>query len=451
MKKVICSILCLAVIMGCFIFPQTDVEAYPTNWGEYSIDYVNDLDTKYSIVTEDEIQSLSENVNQEIDLGYVLTLMARVHYLENHPKATLSSVPKDTVQYCIDNGIFDDCLENYDVPLTRGAFAYLVTNAIKDKNMLEINNISDGAIPDVESDYFYKDAVYKCYKYGLIGGIDSKGTFDTETPITVYQTFVVLNRVMNPNLRQAVSLYTGDEVEVQSVEYPMYYRNTTKGLEINITKERYYDTDCYVANIQMTNPAHIKTIYSDLKWSNLGCEISTFNKRINSIFMVNGDFRNAEFGEKLGIVRNRQVVNDKAFKNVLAMDLGGNLKKVTANNAQSVLDSGIRDTWTFGPWLIEKGQIIKNLNNEARAPRTFIGQVNREDGVIEYVIAVADGRSMENAGLTMQEMANILKEKNCNIAYNLDGGGSSVMMFMGHVLNDPCYGERADIDYIYIK
>ena len=41
MKKVICSILCLAVIMGCFIFPQTDVEAYPTNWGNYSIDYVN--------------------------------------------------------------------------------------------------------------------------------------------------------------------------------------------------------------------------------------------------------------------------------------------------------------------------------------------------------------------------------------------------------------------------
>lgn len=206
MKKVICSILCLAVMMGCFIFPQTDVEAYPTNWGEYSIDYVNDLDTKYGIVTEDEIQVFSENINQEIDLGYVLTLMARVHYLENHPNATLKSVPKDTVQYCIDNDIFDDWLENYDVPLTRGAFAYLVTNAIKDKNMLEINNIADGAIPDVESDYFYKDAIYKCYKYGLIGGIDSKGTFDTETPITVYQTFVVLNRVMNPNLRQAVSL-----------------------------------------------------------------------------------------------------------------------------------------------------------------------------------------------------------------------------------------------------
>ena len=450
MKKVICSILCLAVIMGCFIFPQTDVEAYPTNWGEYSIDYVNDLDTKYSIVTEDEIQALSENVNQEIDLGYVLTLMARVHYLENHPKATLSSVPKDTVQYCIDNGIFDDCLENYDVPLTRGAFAYLVTNAIKDKNMLEINNIADGAIPDVEGDYFYKDAVYKCYKYGLIGGIDSKGTFNTETPITVYQTFIVLNRVMNPNLRQAVSLYAGDEVEVQSVEYPMYYKNTTKGLEINITKERHYDTDCYVANIKMSNPAHIKTIYSDLDWCGLGCEISTFNKRIDSIFMVNGDFRNKEFGAGLGIVRNRMIVNDKKFNKALGMDLEGNFVKVNATSAQSVIDKGIRDTWTFGPWLIENSKVL-NVNNETRAPRTFIGQVNREDGILEYVIVVADGRSLTNAGLTMKECANILEMNHCDIGYNLDGGGSSVMMFRGKVLNDPCYGERADIDYIYIK
>ena len=51
----------------------------------------------------------------------------------------------------------------------------------------------------------------------------------------------------------------------------------------------------------------------------------------------------------------------------------------------------------------------------------------------------------------MKDCATILKEKNCHIGYNLDGGGSSVMMFNGKVLNDPCYGERADIDYIYIK
>lgn len=448
MKKVISLCLCFLLLMGCFIFPKEEVEAYPTNYGEWDIDYVNDLNTKYNLVTEEELNSV--DVNDEITLDFVLTLLARLHYTENNSNSDISKVPKDTVKYCVDNGIFDDALDNYNVPLTRGAFVYLLINAIREKDMLEINNISDGVIPDIEADYFYGDAVYQAYRYGLICGVDVQGTFMHETPITVYQTFVVLNRVLNPNLRQSVSLYKGDEIIVQSDNYPMQYKNISKGIEINITKERHYDTDCYVADIQMINPAHIKTIYSDLEWTNLGCEISTFDKRVNSIFMVNGDFRNAEFGENLGIVRNRQVVNDKAFKNVLAMSMDGNLKKISANNAQSVIDMGIRDTWTFGPWLIENSKVLK-LHDEARAPRTFIGQINRIDGVIEYVIVVADGRSDTNAGLTIQQCANIMDEKNCDIAYNLDGGGSSVMMFMGKVLNDPCYGERADIDYIYIK
>lgn len=449
MKRIVCGILCLIMIVGCFAFTKTKVDAYPTNWGNYSVDYMTDLNRKYGLVTEEEIASL--NQNDDITLDFVLTLMARVHYKTSHPNVSIVNMPKNTVEYCLNNGILEEPIESYDVPLTRGAFAYLVSNAVKEKNMLEINNISDGVIPDVEEDYFYRNEVYQCYRYGLIGGIDSKGTFDTETPITVYQAFVVLNRVMNPNLRQAVSLYEGDVIEYQSETYPMSYKNSSKGLEITITKERHYDTDCYMANIKMTNPAHIKTIYSDLSWTNLGCEASTFDKRINSIFMVNGDFRNAEFGADLGIVRNNEIVNNKKFNKVLGMDMRGNLVKISESNAQSVLDKGIRDTWTFGPWLIENGKIVNKLNNESRAPRTFIGQVKRDDGVIEYVIGVADGRSKTNAGLTMQEMANIMKDKNCYISYNLDGGGSSVMMFMGKVLNDPCYGERADIDYIYIK
>lgn len=449
MKKIICLVLCAVVFVSCFVLPQYDVEAYPTNYGKYSVDYVNDLNTKYGILTDSEIKSL--NQDDEITLDMVLTMMARVHYKEKHPNVSISNMPKNTVKYCLDNGILEEGIESYDVPLTRGAFAYLLINAIQEKDMLEINNISDGSIPDVEDDYFYKDEVYACYRYGLICGVDAKGTFKTENTLTVNQAFTVLNRVMNPNLRQAVSFYTEDTVKVESVEYPMSYKNLSKGLEINITKERYFDSDCYVANIKMTNPAHMKTIYSDLSWTNIGCEISTFNQRINSIFMVNGDFRNSEYGADLGIVRNNEIVNNKKFNNVLGFTKSGDLVAVKEGNAQAVLDKGIRETWTFGPWLVKDGKMVNGLGNETKHPRTFIGQVKRADNVKEYIIVVADGRSLTNAGLTNYEMASIMVEKNCDIAYNLDGGGSSAMMFMGKVLNDPCYGERADIDYIYIK
>ena len=444
MKRIASLFLVSIIVFGCFLMVQTNAHAYPSNYGQYSIDYINDLNSKYKILSEDEIDKIDQNADATLD--FVLMLMSRVHYSKEHPNNT--NYPKNYIQYCFKNGIFDDYLDNYQVPLTRGAFAQILINSIKNRDMLEINVVNDGTIPDIDDDYQYKDAVYMSYRYGFFNGCDNLGTFDTESPIKNSHVLALTNRIFNPNLRTTVTLYS--DINIQSDIYPMTYINNDTGLNITINKERHYDTDCYIANIVMSNPAHIKTIYSDLEWTNYGCEASTFNQRINSIFMVNGDFRNAEFGEKLGIVRNREIVNNKKFSNVLGIDLSGNLKKVNYSNAQAVIKNDIRDTWTFGPWLVENGR-INNLNNEARAPRTFIGQVKRGDGYIEYIIVVADGRSKVNAGLTMKECANILKENNCYIGYNLDGGGSSVMMFNGKVLNDPCYGERADIDYIYIK
>lgn len=49
-------------------------------------------------------------------------------------------------------------------------------------------------------------------------------------------------------------------------------------------------------------------------------------------------------------------------------------------------------------------------------------------------------------------MTQILLDKGCRIGFNLDGGGSSVMLFQGKVVNRPSDGEqRENADYIYIK
>lgn len=444
-------IVLLVIVMVLSTFVPT-VEAYPTNFGKWKIDYVNDLVSEYGLFTEEEVKGV--DINQKVNLDFVLKTLSRYHYLQKNKKASLSSVSFDYVAYSKSTGILgipNGASVKLDLTskVSRAEFLYYVINAVNEKEMVEINNISDGIIPDI-ANHKYKDSIYAAYRYGLICGVDKLGTFIPNRDITYNEVFIIMNRLLNANLRQTVSLYQGDEIVINTAGYPKYYKNETKGLEITITKERYYQSDCYIANIKLTNPAHIKTIYSDGRWTNLGCEISTFDKRVQSIFMVNGDFRNAEYGAKLGIVRNSQIVNDNKFNGVLGMDKKGNLVKVTANNAQTVLNMGIRDTWTFGPWLVENGKAL-NLDNETKHPRTFIGQVKRNDGVIEYVIVVADGRMVQNAGLTNLEMANILVEKNCYIGYNLDGGGSSAMMFMGQVLNYPCYGERADIDYIYIK
>jgi exopolysaccharide biosynthesis protein len=49
------------------------------------------------------------------------------------------------------------------------------------------------------------------------------------------------------------------------------------------------------------------------------------------------------------------------------------------------------------------------------------------------------------------DFAKLFEDLGCKCAYNLDGGGSATMVFMGKVINHPCdkWGERAVGDIVY--
>ncbi len=196
-----------------------------------TVDYLKNLYEKYGLITEEEYYFLNENLHSEMNLDFLLTLLARVHYFDVTSMENINTtlfnpveycidrgifdecsetydIPLMSVEYCIDKGIFDDCLENYKVPLTRGAFAYLLMRTVDDMifedfpELREINIVDEGIIPDVESTHYYKDAIYRCYRYGLMLGVNSDFVFDVETPVTNYQVCVVLNRLIEPELRQ---------------------------------------------------------------------------------------------------------------------------------------------------------------------------------------------------------------------------------------------------------
>ena len=56
---------------------------------------------------------------------------------------------------------------------------------------------------------------------------------------------------------------------------------------------------------------------------------------------------------------------------------------------------------------------------------------------MHYIVIVSDGRTSESSGLTLYEMAELMKSYGVTTAYNLDGGGSSTMYFNGQVINKP--------------
>ena len=84
-------------------------------------------------------------------------------------------------------------------------------------------------------------------------------------------------------------------------------------------------------------------------------------------------------------------------------------------------------------------------------PRTAIGMIEKG----HYVMVVSDGRTSESAGLTLYQLAGVMKDLGCTEAYNLDGGGSTTMVFNGNVINKPTtngntISERAVSDIVYI-
>jgi exopolysaccharide biosynthesis protein len=85
-----------------------------------------------------------------------------------------------------------------------------------------------------------------------------------------------------------------------------------------------------------------------------------------------------------------------------------------------------------------------------RAPRTVIG--NYKDD--QLLILVADGYNENgNSGATLQELQDKLYNLGVIDAYNLDGGGSSSLIFRGKVINNPSDGNlrRVPTNFLFFK
>lgn len=110
----------------------------------------------------------------------------------------------------------------------------------------------------------------------------------------------------------------------------------------------------------------------------------------------------------------------------------------------------------FRPALVTDGIITVSQNDEvgiamASNPRTAVGIIDD----LHYVFVVSDGRTGESSGLKLYQLAEFMKGLGAVTAYNLDGGGSSLMYFNGKIINNPTTNgrdirERSVSDIVYI-
>lgn len=230
-----------------------------------------------------------------------------------------------------------------------------------------------------------------------------------------------------------------------------------KHIKINIETIREYDSDIYIADIQLTNAAYLKTALAGNTYGrNIKETTSEMANQNKAIFAINGDFYG--FRDYGYVIRNGVLYRDTAGNGIaLVIDKTGAFSSIQENKV-SLKSLDIASIWqilSFGPSLIEKGQIVVDGKSEVERsmksnPRTAIGEISP----LHYLVIVSDGRTSKSAGLSLLDLSELFKKKGCTEAYNLDGGGSSTMYFNGKVINNPTdgrfNGERKVSDIVYI-
>lgn len=92
-----------------------------------------------------------------------------------------------------------------------------------------------------------------------------------------------------------------------------------------------------------------------------------------------------------------------------------------------------------GPYLVKDGSVFIDVTAQklgaitGKNPRTAIGYTAEN----EFIMVTVDGREQASVGMTLGELAAMMKAFGCINAMNLDGGGSSVMYVNGRVVNNP--------------
>ena len=235
----------------------------------------------------------------------------------------------------------------------------------------------------------------------------------------------------------ALNRYVIDHVEVTSASAYEAQQGNTQTATLNtdsmtVTSDSYTNGNTsitvkhvqnngvtyYVADVQLSDATALRSAFANDQFgSNITDLVSSIATDNNAVFAINGDYYG--FRSTGIVIRNGTIYRDSGARQGLAIYKDGTMKVYdeTSTNAQALVDAGVWQTLSFGPALLENGQIISGIDNleidtnfgnhsiQGKQPRTAIGIIDEN----HYVFVVVDGRSRTSSGVTMSGLAEIMQ------------------------------------------
>ena len=296
----------------------------------------------------------------------------------------------------------------------------------------------------------------KYYAYASVFGLLLTGSFT----YSMLKTFVLAETISTvATTSTSTNTATANQAAKTATVTDSSYKDDN--ISINLSESTVNSTQVYVADVTVSSSDYLKTAFAQNAFgTNVTAKTSETAKNNNAILAVNGDYYGANstgYVIRNGVVY-RDTVREDSSNGDLAIYKDGSFKIIYEDqiSADQLVKDGVVNLLAFGPALVENGEIAVGTNEEVGQamisnPRTAIGIIDEN----HYIIVVSDGRTSESKGLSLYQMAEVMKSYGVKTAYNLDGGGSSTLYFNSQVINKPTTGgnkisERAVSDIVYI-
>lgn len=258
-------------------------------------------------------------------------------------------------------------------------------------------------------------------------------------PVLNAEGFLDVGEFVYTNAETGVWRYVDDQLKIE------IYRRTGKNQKGN--KAIWYEAEIW------SRGDEVWRIFSNQEGKHMSSADYPHKvaRKNQAIFGINTDYAQSRYANRkndnrIGIIlRNGKEFSNVTLKStskkwppldVLALYPDGNMEVYTSDEhtLAEYVEMGVQTTMAFGPYLIRDG--VRNdadvsAMSTANNPRTAIGMIEKG-----HTFAVmVEGRVSGSVGSNLVFLADLMEQKGCKTAFNLDGGRTACMVFMGEQLN----------------
>ncbi|MEN6339294.1 MAG: phosphodiester glycosidase family protein [Clostridiaceae bacterium] len=230
-----------------------------------------------------------------------------------------------------------------------------------------------------------------------------------------------------------------EEVVVFDYENGIFeYRSDTLAVEI----KRYTTSDppetYFVAHIYMRDEDAYRSGFGSARLNGRDTlDACTMARRYRAVLGLTGDNLLHSGYDRGLLIRDGRIFRALSSEScmVLTDDLSMRIYEKGDASMLNEIEDGVQATFAFGPPLILNGELCEGVDGDRVGrinPRAGLGLV--EPG--HFVAIVVDGRLPGYShGILLSDFAKMFQDEGCVMAYNLDGGASATMVFMGEYIN----------------